>query len=180
MNFKCGSLRAPLSVILIALVAACGGGGGGGESTNAADSSALPSAPPPVSFNVGSLVGSWASCTPISASHSVLAEYVFTRASDSSLSVRLNSYDYQSALCNASLSSSGGDLQPSIYTFDGTKMVDAELVQKITVTAPNGFTTKQIFVLRQDGSLHFGTRFGAGNDEDGYPTAISVAGYTKE
>jgi hypothetical protein len=180
MAFKCSVLRAPVSVILMALFTACGGGGESPAPT-AADSSLPATTPAAESFDVGSLVGSWAGCRAVSDDQSILSEYVFTRLGDNTLSVRTNYYSYSGTTCNGSLVTWGGPAYVPTYTFGGTKLVGTEQVRKVAISAPpGGLTGKDILVLRQDGKLYFGRRIASPVDEEGYPDLLWPFGYAKE
>jgi hypothetical protein len=165
-------------VAVTATLAACGGGG-----DSAAPAVALPA------NTADKYIGSWGSCgVSTGAPNGVLStrlEFVFTKTSETVLTMSLNGARFTAANCEGDVESTFTGIAIGTVTLNGTKTVGADTVDRLNFVSvakdiPQFDGSFKDIGLVSGNTLKLGVRSGASLDADGYPTALAIAVFIKQ
>jgi hypothetical protein len=163
------TLRLLAGGVLLLLLTACGGGDGNAGGS-AGGSVTSPSAA------VDNYAGTWVECVAGGTGGSEKNSMTFTKTGDTTMSLAISSRSFGTANCTGAegptLTDSGS------VTFNGTKVIGSETVDRIDVVQSTG-SFKQVLVIRADGRLYSGN-LSAGTDGQGYPNALDPGGLTRQ
>jgi hypothetical protein len=170
-------------VAVAATLAACGGGGADSPVPVAGSVAA-----PPAS-TADKYVGSWTSCgVSTGATNGVLStrlDYVFTKTSETVLTMSLNGARFKAANCAGDADSTFTGLATGTVTLNGSKTVGADTVDRLNFVSvakdiPELDGSFKDIGLVSGNKLKLGARIDTGLDTDGYPTALSVGVFIKQ
>jgi hypothetical protein len=165
--------NAVFCIFACALVTACGGGG------SSADANKLPLGSNPT---LDKYAGNWASDCEITTGGSEKEDVSYTKVSDDTLSASSSVKVYTTRNCTGPSTSTAysGSLR-----FDGTKAAGQNangpiVVDKVTITLPDGSAFKDIYWVFQNGTfrneIYTGNvSNGASVDPEGFPNSLEMS-----
>ena len=161
-----------LSVSAAVLMTACGGGDDGPATTAATVGS---------SAQLASFAGTFGGCFA-DGTKSEKETLVFTQLTADTFTVASSSNKYATAGCAGAVT--GTSSESGTVSFNGTKTIGAETVNKLTFTPTGKTPIKQVALIKGSNpiTLTFGRGANDGGvvDSEGYPTTFESNSFTKQ